>query len=149
MAIPASSVDTSYNLTGYRAMPASGWIFEHFVTIPAMYNNQYIVEVQGFNNDTHIDKVYFETGTKIRVFGPNAFANMSNLTYIDFPSSLRQICDNACKQSPLSELTYFGGENTTVLGVLAFNGGIENSSATTLYVPSSVCVMCRGCLSNQ
>ena len=149
MAIPASSVDTSYNLTGYRAMPASGWVFEHFVTIPAMYNNQYIVEVQGFNNDTHIDKVYFETGTKIRVFGPNAFANMSNLTYIDFPSSLRQICDNACKQSPLSELTYFGGENTTVLGVLAFNGGIENSSATTLYVPSSVCVMCRGCLSNQ
>ena len=39
------------------------------MTVPAKYNNEYIVEVKGFGNNTDINKVYFENGTKIRVIG--------------------------------------------------------------------------------
>ena len=146
--VPILTGNISYNLEGYVATPAKDWVFEQFVTIPAKYNGKDIVEVKGFEN-TDINKVYFETGTKIRVIGYAAFQDTQNLTYVDFPDSLRQICNYAFQRSSLILNTFLGGKNTTVIGQLAFNSCLKGAEGKTYQIPSSVCIICQGGLSNM
>ena len=141
--------DTSYDSTGYVATPAKGWVFKQFVTIPAKYNGEDVVEVKGFENNTDINKVYFEKGTKIRVIGYAAFQDTKYLTYVDFPDSLRQICNSAFQRSSLILNTFLGGKNTTVIGQLAFNSCLNGAYEKTYQIPSSVCIICQGGLSNM
>lgn len=147
--VPILTGNISYNLEGYVATPANGWVFEQFVTIPAKYNGKDIVEVKGFEANKDINKVYFENGTKIRVIGYAAFQDTQNLTYVDFPDSLRQICNYAFQRSSLILNTSLGGKNTTVIGQLAFNSCLKGAEGKTYQIPSSVCIICQGGLSNM
>ena len=138
--IPVGSVNTQlYNLDGYMAQPVSGWTFDEFITVPAKYNNMNVISVTGFANNSSIKRVYFETGTQLRVIEPSAFTNTGSLIYFDFPSTLRQISDSAFQSSSLSENTTIGGENTIYIGRLAFNGAFRN--ADVLQISSTVCII--------
>lgn len=138
--IPAGSSNTQlYNITGYRAWPSSDWVFDEFVTIPARYNNSYVISVSGFTSNASVKRVYFEEGTQLRVIEASAFHSTGALKYFDFPATLRQIGNSAFQSSNLSENTTIGGENTIVIGELAFNGTFRN--ADQLYIPSSVCII--------
>jgi hypothetical protein len=90
--------------------------------------------VQNSNANNALSRLYCEQGSELRMIGPYCFDQYSTLTYFEFPTTLRQICQYAFRLTAI-ENQVLGSENTIYIGTYAFNQALRGSYVK---VPGSV-----------
>ena len=139
---------------GYVIKPNSKKELRGKVTIPATYNGLpvYKINNSAFENNDKITHVFFESGSKIRVVGANAFKN-SHIKFFEFTNQLRRIesyaFGSARELLPDVMNNYNFGENLYYLGEYAFNQALNfGGNAVTFLLPSTLKTMGYYALSN-
>ena len=147
--------DNQFNISqGYEISPKPELNLTGKITIPASYQGLPIISIKGFGSwdstsariQRNIKGIFFEEGTKVRQFMANAFANMTNLKYLEIPDSLRVIGERAIFNLSL-KLTYNKGNTNYYLGSETSNlykiglygfASCLDQDCTTLYIAPSL-----------
>ena len=141
--------DTDYHISGYKISPKQDVVFRGKITIPTTYNGQPVVAVDGFGGSssiaspnfadiTHIFWAGAKDGTcRLRIFLDNAFRGL-NISYLEFPDSLRYVASNAASATTSLCISNFG-KNVYMYSSYAFNNGLkgDNSTLININIPGS------------
>ncbi len=144
-----SNANDSYNfVNGYSVTLKDDWVYPKGVTIPSVTENgqpiKIFARVPVNANWSQICpdglRIYCAENSQLTVIESECFHGVSQLIYFDFPSSLRQILNSAFTSTNLTNHV-LGSENTTYIGNLAFNQGLNLLNNETIYIPNSINIM--------
>ena len=153
--------------SGYKVRPKDGYTLYGKITIPASYNNQPIVSIEGFHGSAFVDGLTpQEHITHIFFMGPcyefaaNAFRTVPNtLKYVECPDGLQLIGDSAflsagvetfvpkpglkvVVQYAFSETPYLNyfelPEGVVTVGGSAFNTAFKSATISLYKIPGSL-----------
>ena len=124
-------VDNEIDITGYTGTPVE-------IIIPDKINDLPVTRIEraAFYRCTSLTKITFQSGSRLKSIGENAFSHCSGLMDIEIPNSVRNIGKYAFYRcTSLTKITFQSSSRLESIGENAFS---YCSELTSIEIPASV-----------